>query len=134
MSNGIRFSSITGIHSSQFLRKKTTEYLSTGIYKFIKVTPVIKNGEQEKNQIEIYPNPASDFIQVTGNANINGDYILTIFDLTGRLMKLVRMSHKKDIGISEDISVDNLQKGHYLINISDERQTKVLCVYKFIKL
>ncbi len=134
INNGIHFSSITGIHSNQFLRKKTQDYLSTGIYKLIKLSPALKNTEQEKIQISIHPNPASDYIQVSGKSNTNSHYILNIYDLTGRIVKTFPISQEKLTGISERIPVDNLQKGHYLINISDEKQTKVLFVYKFIKL
>ena len=66
----------------------------------------------EENEIlaEIYPNPASDFIQV--NADMNGN--ISIFNVNGQLV------YSSDFNNSERISVAQFNSGLYNIVLTDE--------------
>lgn len=59
--------------------------------------------------ISLYPNPTSDYFQITG---IVGTALVTISDLHCRILL------KKQINENEKISVDTLPKGVFIAKIS----------------
>ena len=71
------------------------------------------------NTFSIYPNPASDNLQIS--VNNETENLVTIFDITGKIVKQFR---NKDANFT--IKLDDLDKGVYFLNI--EMETK-----KFIK-
>lgn len=74
--------------------------------------------ENEKNNLLIYPNPATDWVKVQG---INHIERIRIFDLQG---KLIRETKEKELNISD------LNSGTYLINIYSGKE---VISRKFIK-
>ncbi len=68
------------------------------------------NETLENNEIAIYPNPASDFIHI----NVSNDYIIQIFDLTGRSV----LESKTD---NEQINISNIPAGIYIIRGSNKK-------------
>lgn len=73
------------------------------------------------NQVVLYPNPATDILQVAGLEQDTFDYI--IFDMTGRIVKQQK-------GLNNLISLDGLSAGHYIVNITSDNFT---LSRKFIK-
>lgn len=73
-----------------------------------------------KNEISIYPNPASDFIYVK---NLKGLNSYKIFDLSGRIIL-------QNILNEEKIDVQSLSKGNYIVQIIAKEKT---LNFKFIK-
>lgn len=67
-----------------------------------------------ENIFSIYPNPASDNIKITGAKNFN----LQINDITGRLI-LSKVIHDNNYAVS----IASLNKGLYLLKISDGNKT-----------
>ena len=59
-------------------------------------------------QLNVYPNPATNNITIESNSTINS---IQIFDLTGALIQ---------IETKESFSIENLNSGVYMINISTE--------------
>jgi OOP family OmpA-OmpF porin len=78
---------------------------------------------QIQGAISIYPNPVTDFVNVTVPANCN--YMLT--DITGRNVR----EHSLKAGINR-IRFDDLQPGVYFLNLSDQDGRKS-GAYKIIK-
>ena len=67
------------------------------------------NNSINKTTVQIYPNPASDFIKINSSGKIKG---IEIYDMTGK---------KMDFSLENDtIDVSNLSAGTYLINIKTE--------------
>jgi hypothetical protein len=87
----------------------------------------IKEIVQTKENLKIYPNPASDFILISENEDmIHSELpaIFTIIDATGKVVSIG--NHIKN----EVIPIDNLQPGYYLIIRYD---TKNIMTGSFIK-
>lgn len=79
--------------------------------------------ERDDPQIEIHPNPASDFINVkTGHANY---YRVEIFNLSGELLLTEHFNDR-----SFTIPIEKLQEGLYFIHLKDQSNS---FYYKFLK-
>jgi Domain of unknown function (DUF4465)/Secretion system C-terminal sorting domain len=74
-----------------------------------------------QNSLNVYPNPAKDFIVIDG---LNNQAEILIFDLSGREML------KQNVLNGEKISVSTLSKGIYFLQINNESkvQTKKLII------
>jgi len=70
-----------------------------------------------KNELSIYPNPASDYVYITGLA---GNEIICLLDITGRMM-----FSQKATNHTEKIPVANFSSGIYLIRIEAAKQTTI---------
>lgn len=66
------------------------------------------------NQITLYPNPATNYIQLQG---INDNTQISIFDLNGRVLKTVPYSK------NEIIDVSKLKNGTYILKIQEANKT-----------
>ena len=64
------------------------------------------------NKLSIYPNPASDFINLESNTQIQS---VNIFDITGKSVLSLNRAHNLEI-----ISVSSLKKGIYLVKVRFE--------------
>ena len=93
-----------------------------------KVTKLYKNDlivlnleDSYFDQFRIYPNPASDEI----NINSNGKFIdsIKIFDNTGRIIKNIDLNLKK-------IDITNLSIGIYFLKISSQGKSIVKKIFK----
>ena len=76
-------------------------------------------------QLSIFPNPASDIINIVNNetASING---VEIVDINGRTVKFVRYN-----GVSEaQINISDLSAGMYLMNVSSDQGTTTKKIVK----
>jgi len=69
-------------------------------------------GSGNKMDFRIFPNPASDRIQIQGLSNTF--YELSIFDVNGRKVK-----HKQINGSSPVVNVSELKAGMYIVRIRD---------------
>jgi Secretion system C-terminal sorting domain len=83
------------------------------------------NSQEVMNTIQIYPNPAHDFIEIKGIGKTEG--FLTLSDVSGRILirKKLEQNHTK-------INLTHLAKGFYNIEILDENN-KALKKSKIIK-
>ena len=102
-------------------------YLATGdgVYKNMASTDV-KEISSCKNDISVYPNPATDEIVFTISNSFKSNIInIKIFDVTGKLCKTENL-------ITNRLDISSLGKGIYFVNILLEDQTMV--TKKIIKL
>lgn len=74
-------------------------------------------------EIRIYPNPAHDYLEITGLGYSN--YSVKLFDLQGKLLKLARTSSNMKLDISQ------INQGVYMILLQNE--DKVIGYKKLIK-
>jgi hypothetical protein len=69
----------------------------------------------------LYPNPASEIVKLGNPQNLDLETI-SIYDMTGRLIKLVDL---KDMEIEQLINISELSKANYFVIIQGE-QTKIV--------
>jgi len=81
-------------------------------------------GNEENTQVEIWPNPASDIINVAVN---NGTRFgkVSIYNMIGSIVKVVEIE-----GEEKEINISDLPAGSYLITVDDEKEP---LVKQFIK-
>jgi len=84
--------------------------------------------------IEVFPNPASGFINVIINANDPGrHYSVSLFDMPGQLLKLPCQDLSSGMTTKLTFDLRPIAIGTYLIQISDENNVLVQTI-KFIKI
>ena len=84
------------------------------------------SGIEEKSRgLTIYPNPADEYITVsaTNTPELAGDYLMTLTDQTGRIVR------KQDLTIPKttytEISLSDIIPGLYLMKLANERNNLV---------
>jgi len=88
---------------------------------FIVVGNPTNTEEQEQNPIEIYPNPVSDDITLTGLAHS----IIELYDVSGHLLE-----RKKAVSNAEQFNMTRYESGIYYFNVLTNDQNNI---YKVIK-
>ena len=75
-------------------------------------------GLQENNtaSVSIYPNPATETIWIQSNTTFSNNDRLTLYDLNGRVVK------EQSLENNEVVSISNLTKGFYLLQIKTQKQ------------
>jgi hypothetical protein len=74
--------------------------------------------------LTVYPNPTSNYLKIHWNQNENIANSATIFDVSGKKIKEEKITNNT-------VSVQNLQKGTYILEIKNEKGKKYSC--KFLK-
>ena len=77
---------------------------SAGIFKFVGDLSLAVKEASANNNLKVFPNPASDVVNLTANKEIKS---VNIFDLSGKKVKSVTDT--------KQINVSNLAKGNYII-------------------
>ncbi len=83
---------------------------------------------QESNNIELYPNPVSDgFLNVKLNFEQSSEGLISIFDLTGKVVKTENYSAN-----NSELSIDlsGIEVGYYILNLMSKREiySKKICI------
>ena len=111
------YSKISNPFSCNTSETNGTSDLTDGI---LKLTFQSEAGIEELNNLvnlNVYPNPTSDKLNVTFNAQ-NSDYVISITDVTGRV---VSTSNYTNLSGSQDIQVNlnGVEAGNYIVVVSD---------------
>lgn len=85
--------------------------------------------EEDFSKSVISPNPARDFVSITMDKELNADFKINLFDITGKLQKTYNIHSKENDQISLEIS--DLPKGIYFIEVLNK--DKIVLKQKFIK-
>lgn len=93
--------SLVSVETSVDAKKKECEII-TSVY------PMITN----RNELSVYPNPASKKITIEGKENIN---VVTIFDMYGRVVLDKEYPVPSTVYFKEEIDVSFLESGIYLV-------------------
>ncbi|MGE0089328.1 MAG: GEVED domain-containing protein [Bacteroidales bacterium] len=80
--------------------------------------------DEMPTSILLYPNPASDYINIKVSTGTRVG-IISIYNMGGELVKVLDIN-----GEERDINISDLAKGAYIISVEDEKET---LVKKFIK-
>lgn len=81
------------------------------------VEEVVFSSDPELDQIEIYPNPAREYLIINSKSNRLKNIYIEILDQQGRIFRLTK---KVDILEFEKINIESLLPGKYLIRIHKE--------------
>lgn len=103
-----RFSSGFAIGEKGYIGIGTT---GTNMRDFWEFDELLESDDFEKDLVTVYPNPATDYITITGIKNVN----VMIYDLTGKLI----MSN--DLNSTQTISVADLENGNYILLIQSDQ-------------
>jgi hypothetical protein len=84
----------------------------------IKVQKLIVTGiwEKENYQVDIYPNPSTDYIQINFSST-SKDRVMKLMDMTGR-----EVQHTPANEMEVKTDVRSLERGIYLLQIVDANQ------------
>ncbi|HNW69728.1 MAG TPA: T9SS type A sorting domain-containing protein [Bacteroidales bacterium] len=108
-----------GTHGKGFYR--TTDYLGIND-NYNPTTNVTGN-------IGIYPNPAVDNVNITYSLVVKSAVTIKIFDINGRLVKLINQTNKPSGNHIENIDCSNFKKGTYIVQLltgNDSRTAKFI--------
>ncbi|MDP4275391.1 MAG: glycoside hydrolase family 44 protein, partial [Bacteroidota bacterium] len=81
----------------------------------------ITDYKQQKDVIEIFPNPSSDILKIRLNTNVAEPIELAIFDQTGRKIRSSFVNY--DVNTALSINVSALSSGIYFLSVKNPHQT-----------
>jgi len=90
------------------------------------------NVSTNHSPLVVYPNPAHDIIHVFFYSQVDGEYIIRIFDINGKIWATYSYNKSHVSNFSKDININQLLPGIYLVNVTFENGTSV--TQKIIKL
>lgn len=76
------------------------------------------------DDIQIYPNPATDFVNIIISEPYSGDIKIEIYDITGKIVYESVMEAKSKNSI-EQINISEFNPGVYLLRLSDKGNTVI---------
>lgn len=79
------------------------------------VSTVLSTEELSKNKITLYPNPAADFVMISGNIELE----YSVYSLNGQLLKSGKSSNKK-------IDLRDLKKGNYIVKLNNQKAIQII--------
>tara|TARA_Y100001954_G_scaffold108607_1_gene118016 strand:- start:12654 stop:14564 length:1911 start_codon:yes stop_codon:yes gene_type:complete len=85
------------------------------------------NEENSLRGIELYPNPTNDLINISSAELLNGKTIISIYNILGEIIKTWDFNN---FGVYKSISIDNLDTGNYILEISNNEK---LYIEKIVK-
>lgn len=77
--------------------------------------PIFSNNKVSKESVKIYPNPVSDFANVSFELVEKGDVTLRIFDLNGKILKTIKLPNKLAGKHHYSFDASGLEAGTYII-------------------
>lgn len=110
-----------------FMSKDGTLTLTSGFQQQVLITAVEENLDVLVN-IKIFPNPASDVVNISFESPVEEEIVLTLFDSQGKLVKkdLIESSM-----IEKQINLQDIPAGIYYLRMT---KGKLVNVYKVVKL
>jgi len=107
------------IRESAHLYDNPTDQMGYGIPNFYQIYQDLKTNKSSKNQINLFPNPTSDFLYFyTNNTDETEENHLKIFDISGKIVI------EKQIKNRSSIDIQHLQNGLYFYWISTNKQRR----------
>ena len=128
----LRYSStdqINGLSSNGVIYYRIKLYDRDGSYKYSNISAVRINGAS----IKVWPNPFSDYLQISYNSNTNSTINIRLVDVLGKLVHTQKAIVLKGNNQLEIVDINKLSKGTYLIEIAD-LNGKYNEVFKVVKI
>jgi hypothetical protein len=77
------------------------------------------------SNVQIYPNPATNFANLRLHVNELTDLTITVYDITGSIVKTERL-YNQNGDIEARIELDGINKGTYIIRISSMQKSETI--------
>ena len=107
---------------------QTNNILTQGFQQTRLTTTGIQENSIQKNEIQVYPNPASDKLYISFSSGVNLSYHLEIFDLIGSKKISEKIESKSKIA---KIGLNDLQPGTYMLVLkSNEKNSKNTFIFQ----
>ena len=74
--------------------------------------------EETLNNIEFFPNPAKDYIEITSNQILTGESSVKIYNVLG---EIVRRYEYSDFGNNQKIHLEDLATGSYVLEVENKK-------------
>jgi acetyl esterase/lipase len=78
----------------------------------------VKLANQESSELNIFPNPASQYVIIEAGEKKPGDVHAYMYDNTGHIVRQFQFTHQQT-----KVNLSGLQEGIYLLRIEDENKT-----------
>jgi len=109
--------SVTSISTYYYRIKRVTDSTYSPFSNAAKVRITNINNESINYSFTVYPNPAHQTIHLNFSNPVMGMVNIRIMDMSGRIMRSVQLQ-KSGYMLQESISLDDLSKGLYIIELS----------------
>lgn len=80
----------------------------------------------DKLNISVFPNPTDRFINISMKNNLDKDYLVTVYDLLGRIVVTPEIYREDDA----QIDLQNLNAGIYILKVNQNNSTKTFKIIK----
>lgn len=84
---------------------------------------VLKANTEITDQLEVFPQPTSDFLEITSTFGLEGDYQIIVRDLQGRTVLSTNLSTQRK---RLELDVQSLKPGLYLLSLAQNQQTRTI--------
>ena len=130
---------VTGsVNYTQTIGETAIEIISSSGFVFtqgfqqpgIQVSPEIVKGG---NGVEVYPNPATEYININLFGDVARTFRIDIINITGTIVSSGKISFITDYNYIQQVAVDKLMKGLYFVRIMSE-DGKISRVFKIEKI
>jgi hypothetical protein len=92
-----------------------------GIYgKFIEYSSGLNEIMNSEKHIKLFPNPATDDININEDNVDKIKAVLTIYDMTGEKLKTIKLTHE-----NQNIKINEIKNGIYLVEIKSKEWTEI---------
>lgn len=111
-------------------RPKATSVAATGaVFTNPELLPIntvgVENSEIVENSFIIYPNPASNDVNISFAISQNGKYSISLLDLTGKTILNIPTTNYSEGTNFAQINVTSLSKGIYFVRLDGANSSKV---------
>ena len=89
----------------------------------------VKRGQVASTDIKVYPNPVQDRLTVDYTSNINENVLITVADITGRIL-ISQSRTVVDGGNQLNINLNDLPEGSYVIRLQSNSNTTIQTIVK----
>lgn len=95
-----------------------------GIFPLVDMNTASVDGNQfiQGLKYSLYPNPASDWMNIEMEIENDGEYLVTMHDLSGRLIKTQNLGYLYKGKVSTSLEVFELRTGNYILTISNGKK------------
>ncbi len=110
-----------------------TTTMANDIRNFLNTTVGVNSNQNVSSDIKLFPNPSSEFLDLSLNVAKTSSVSISITDLTGR--KLENVSNNENLGVgllTKKINTSHLVQGSYLmvITLNDKTEIKKFSIIK----
>lgn len=88
-----------------------------GNFEYLGINNNNKPSVASAGKLNIYPNPATDYINIGFSLNVNSGLTINIYDLKGKLVKTQNIYNKPSGYHTEKLNCSELSKGSYIIQL-----------------